>query len=131
MVRENYPANWDELRRDVLERHLHRCVNCHTIGGPEDLNIHHIVPVGQAGSHRPTNLVPLCPDCHAAAHREQMAPRIRWYTNGELSNEEFCRHKQLWKRMRDRFGVPRYDPAEQCVYVPIADTSRIVEAMPT
>jgi len=73
----NYPADWDRIRDKVLERHTHRCVNCHRVGGAEALEIHHIVPVGQAGTHQVTNLVPLCPQCHSAAHGEVMAPRIR------------------------------------------------------
>lgn len=121
----SYPASWSDLRAQVLERHMHRCVNCHRI--EQGLEIHHIVPVAQAGSHRPSNLVPLCDCCHEAAHGNRMAPRIRWYTNGELSATEFQQHKLLWKRLRDQFGVPRYDPKNDCVYVPIADVERIIE----
>lgn len=127
----NYPGNWDEVRSEVLEKHLHRCVNCHEVGGQDTLEVHHIVPVGQAGSHQISNLVPLCHQCHRAAHREAMAPRVRWYTNGELSSDEFSQHKRLWQQMRERLGVPRFDPDEECVYVPVADTDRIVGVMPT
>lgn len=123
----NYPAGWDDLRAQVLDRHMHRCVNCHRI--KQGLEIHHIVPVTQAGSHRPSNLVPLCDRCHKAAHGNSMAPRIRWYTKGELSTIEFQQHKLLWKRLRDQFGVPRYDSKNNCVYVPIADVERIIEEM--
>lgn len=127
MVGCNYPANWDDLRKQVLERHLNRCVNCHR--ADSSLHIHHVVPVEQAGTHRTSNLVPLCPRCHEAAHRKAMAPRIRWYTNGELSNDEFAKHKGLWKRMRDQLGVPRYDPDDDSVYVPLADADRIAETI--
>lgn len=127
----NYPPNWNELRKSVLERHLHRCVNCHTFGGGGTLEVHHIVPVRYAGSHRESNLVPLCSQCHMAAHGREMAPRIRWYCNGELSQDEFQAHVTLWKEMRARFGAPRYDPDEQCVYVPIADADRLVERLNT
>lgn len=129
MVGVNYPRNWDEIRRDVIEQHLNRCANCHQVGG-DDLEVHHIVPVGQAGTHRRSNLVPLCPACHRAAHGERMAPRIRWYTNGDLSQPEFQSHKRLWQEMRKRLGVPRFDSDEDCVYVPIADKDRILQKMP-
>lgn len=129
MVGKNYPANWDELRRSVLEQHLHRCVNCRL--KKSGLEIHHIVPVGYGGSHRRSNLVPLCRVCHAAAHERQMAPRIRWYTNGQLSSHEFGEHLSLWKRMREKLGVPRYDPDEEVVYIPLADADKIVEQMET
>lgn len=129
MAGENYPSDWDKLRRDVLERHLNRCVNCQRADGP--LEIHHIVPVSQGGSHQVPNLVPLCEDCHEAAHSRKMAPRIRWYTNGQLSPDEFGEHLSLWKRMRKQLGVPRYDAEDDAVYVPIADADDIIDRMNT
>lgn len=121
----NYPADWQQRRQRVLERHLNRCVNCHRLDS--NLEVHHIVPVGQAGSHQISNLVPLCPECHQASHGERMAPRVKWFTNGELTEEEFNRHDRLWKQMRDRLGVPRFDPDQKCVYVPLADADEIIE----
>jgi 5-methylcytosine-specific restriction endonuclease McrA len=126
-----YPADWDDRRRAVISDHLNRCVNCHQVADHRELEVHHIVPVGQAGTHRESNLVPLCPTCHAAAHRKAMAPRVRWFSNGELSGDEFSAHKELWQGMRDRLGVPRYDPDEDCVYVPVADKERILRQLPT
>lgn len=129
MAQRNYPVNWDDLRRQVLDRHLHRCVNCHTIGGDNCLEVHHIVPVGQAGSHRPSNLVPLCHNCHRAAHGEKMAPRVRWYSRGEMSGREFKEHKRLWKEMREQLGYPRYDPDEECVYIPASDVDPLLDQL--
>lgn len=129
MGRKNYPAYWDDLRRRVLEQHLNKCVNC--VRPHNGLQVHHIVPVRQGGSHQQSNLVPLCPDCHAAAHGKAMAPRIRWYTNGELTNDEFGRHLGLWKRMRDQLGVPRYDPDDCAVYIPLADVDEIADRIAT
>lgn len=131
MPGQNYPANWAELRRQVCQQHLNRCVNCHQVAGPDRLEVHHIVPVGQAGSHRQSNLVPLCPQCHQAAHGECMAPRIRWYTNGNLSQNEFDEHKRLWKRIRQQFGAPRFDPEDDNVYIPVADVERILGHLET
>jgi hypothetical protein len=59
-----------------------------------------------------------------------MAPAIRWYTNGDLDNREFAVHKALWKDIRDRLGVPRYDPDEDCVYIPVADKNHILDNLP-
>ena len=129
MVGVNYPTDWEDRRKKVFERHLNRCINCRRIGVP--LQAHHIVPVEQGGSHRLSNLVPLCEECHLAAHGEKMAPRVKWYTNGELTDDEFAGHKRLWKRMRDQLGVPRYDPEEDCVYIPLADSDDIVEKLHT
>jgi hypothetical protein len=58
-----------------------------------------------------------------------MAPRIRWYTNGELTNDEFGEHMNMWKRMRDQLGFPRYDPDDSAVYVPLADVEKITEQL--
>lgn len=129
MTGENYPEDWETIRQQVLEQHLNWCVNCQRTD--PSLQIHHIVPVEQGGSHQPSNLVPLCSQCHKAAHGKTMAPRIRWYTNGELSNDEFGHHLSLWKRMRDQLGVPRYDPDDDSVYVPLADADEIIDRMNT
>jgi hypothetical protein len=56
-----------------------------------------------------------------------MAPRIRWYTNGNLNKDEFGEHVHLWKSLREQFGVPRFDPSEECVYVPLSDVDKITE----
>lgn len=41
------------------------CVSC---GSHENLEYHHIVPLYVGGSNRPTNIVPLCKQCHYAVH---------------------------------------------------------------
>jgi len=56
MVGANYPDDWETIRRSIISDHLNRCANCHTVGGPEILQVHHVVPVGMAGSHRKSNL---------------------------------------------------------------------------
>jgi hypothetical protein len=127
MNKKNYPSNWEELRQQVLDQHLNRCVNCQRPDSP--LQIHHIVPVSYGGSHQIPNLVPLCDQCHDAAHELTMAPRIRWYTNGELSSDEFGEHMNLWKRMRDQLGFPRYDADDSAVYVPLADVEEITKEL--
>lgn len=123
MVGENYPSNWPEIRKKVLAIYEHECANCQRSDAP--LEVHHAVPVGCGGSHRIRNLVALCKQCHRAAHGEAMAPRVRWYTNGQLNNDEFGEHLHLWKSLRARFGSPRFDSDEECVYVPVGDADRI------
>lgn len=125
MSSSNYPDNWDEIRDEVCEDHNYRCANCHRT--ETALEVHHVVPVRLGGSHQRSNLKPLCPACHGAVHNDEMAPTIRWYTNGDLSNDEFDAHKRLWKRLRDKYGVPRYNPEEECVYTPLADLDRIID----
>ena len=43
------------------------------------LHIHHIVPVRCGGTHESSNLVALCPNCHAAAHFAGTRHKNKWY----------------------------------------------------
>ena len=76
-----YPDDWEEHRRDVFERDKYRCRNCDRLwyeeGGTAKLHAHHIVPVGQLGSHQICNIVALCAYCHAAAHGITYAPAVQ------------------------------------------------------
>lgn len=53
---------WRRLIRQVFERDGWRCVACRTRG---PLQAHHIHPRSQGGPDHPSNLVSLCPACHA------------------------------------------------------------------
>ncbi|MCA1670458.1 MAG: HNH endonuclease, partial [Thermomicrobia bacterium] len=53
-------------RQIALRQYGHRCAQC-GIGGV--LHVHHIIPRARGGSNDLSNLVPLCPTCHALAHR--------------------------------------------------------------
>lgn len=64
----SYPDNWQELRRNVLERDGYRCVNCGDSIHDATLQVHHIVPLIKGGSNYPGNLVTLCVDCHKKLH---------------------------------------------------------------
>lgn len=63
-----YPDNWDSLRRKSFARDNYRCQKCGIRGGhvsPVQFQAHHIIPVGRGGSHDPANLITLCTACHA------------------------------------------------------------------
>lgn len=60
---------WTVAHDAALARDGHRCVIC---GDPEDLEVHHLVPVGRAGyghgcQHHLVNLQTLCHDHHVEA----------------------------------------------------------------
>ena len=65
-----YERGWTRtVKREVLDRDSHRCLDC---GATESLHIHHID--FRKVDHRPENLVTLCHACHFArhaAHRRQ------------------------------------------------------------
>lgn len=79
-------------RAAALAIHGHRCMACGTNMaeryGPVAeglIEVHHVVPISEVGSEYiidpRSDLVPLCPDCHAVAHR-----RLPPYSIKELQN---------------------------------------------
>lgn len=114
-----YPKDWDAKRQAVRIRD-EDCMNCRrspadTEGIPFDT--HHVVPLAWGGSNRMSNLILLCRECHEAAHRRQMAPVVRFYSNGRMTSDEFGGWQDYW----DAHDLARFDPNEKCWYIPIAD----------
>ena len=73
----SYPSDWDSRRKSVRERDNYTCQNCGREGGPSGdvcLEVHHIVPIRNGGSHRMGNLRTLCKGCHDAITHDQNAP---------------------------------------------------------
>lgn len=54
-----------ELKKQILEHCGTVCANC---GSDRDVEYHHIVPLSNGGSIRPSNVVALCTICHLKAH---------------------------------------------------------------
>jgi len=63
---EDYPDNWDEIRRRVYRRDNYTCKNCGVRG--VELHTHHVVPLKSGGSNNPGNLITLCRRCHRKIH---------------------------------------------------------------
>lgn len=63
----SYPSNWQELRKEILERDEKTCqeqdANC---SGP--LHVHHIIPLSRGGGNEPSNLITLCEYHHSLKH---------------------------------------------------------------
>jgi group II intron reverse transcriptase/maturase len=55
-------AEWQEHRRQILERDRYTCQHC---GGKDNLEVHHIQPRHKRGTDNPSNLVTVCEHCHA------------------------------------------------------------------
>lgn len=113
----NYPSDWPAIRKAVRLRDEHRCSNCHASGEDVRLHTHHVVPLSQGGSHRLSNLVLLCEVCHDAAHGERLAPAVKWYTNGEMTDDEF----ETFHEFVGSLDLARFDGDEECWYIPKAD----------
>jgi hypothetical protein len=63
---EDYPDDWDELRREVYQRDNYTCGNCSA--SDIELHAHHIVPLSRGGTNALSNLTTLCVDCHELLH---------------------------------------------------------------
>ena len=60
-----YGAEWRKVRQQALERATHRCEQC---GSRRRLQVDHVTPVSQGGTHSLANLMVLCSgpgSCHA------------------------------------------------------------------
>ena len=44
------------------------------------IDLHHMVEVSEGGGNKPSNLLPLCPNCHALYHREKISKKsiVAW-----------------------------------------------------
>jgi hypothetical protein len=69
---DDYPPDWEELRKRVLERDTHSCQETDgTCDGP--LQIHHIQELSKGGSNDMDNLITLCQHHHCKKHPHLMA----------------------------------------------------------
>lgn len=77
-ITNDYPEEWDSIRRRIYKRDNYTCRNCGARGGRggnAELHAHHIVPKSKGGVHDDANLVTLCEPCHDAIHkRTKLAP---------------------------------------------------------
>ncbi len=64
LVLSAYPPDWRSRRKLVLHRDRYSCQDCGTSGLGVSLEVHHIIPIGDGGSHDLDNLVALCGECH-------------------------------------------------------------------
>lgn len=64
---QDYPADWDMIRRSVYRRDSYTCRNC--MATEAELHAHHVVPLSKGGSNSTSNIVTLCRDCHTSIHQ--------------------------------------------------------------
>ncbi len=92
--------SWAMVRRLTLERDEFRCRVCNSQGKvrwrgwrlePVGLEVHHIIPLKDGGTHHPWNLITLCEGCHRATFR-------RDYKGVPVGRR--------WQRRVDAFLVP-------------------------
>lgn len=120
-----YQQDWDAVREAVRVRDRDRCVNCRASGSSITLDVHHIVPRGQGGSDRMSNLALLCRRCHDAAHGKRKAPTVDFRSTGKMRDGEFALYLQFFEEVPSA----RFDADEKVWRVPVADMERVVETI--
>lgn len=112
-----YPINWEEMA-DELKQEVGECENCRRNSSQANLHVHHVVPVSRGGSHAEENLKVLCSQCHRAAHGEDMAPVIEFFTGWEIPDEDFEVFRNYLRSTEMRpHGSDGY-------YIPLGDMKR-------
>lgn len=114
-------------REAVIERDRGQCVNCGAPGPDTTLDVHHIVPRGQGGSDKLSNLVLLCRQCHDAVHGEGTAPTVQFSSTGEMRSDSF----KTYLRFFSELPTARFDSQEKVWRVPKADFERVVQSIDT
>ena len=82
------------------------CCICHSFCGP-NMEIHHIVPLSEGGTDDEDNGIPLCFNCHAAAHMDSNSPKGRKYTQAELR-----KHRTEWFRSSKKLNYADLEKLE-------------------
>lgn len=109
----------------VHERDRGQCVNCRASGPDVTLDVHHIVPRGQGGSDRLSNLALLCRQCHDAAHGNGTAPTVQFSSTGNMDTDSF----QIFLRFFSELSSARFDGEEKVWRVPKADFEDVVQTV--
>jgi hypothetical protein len=67
----NRPINWNQRKLYVKIRDEYKCSIC---GSSLNLQVHHIIPIKDGGSHAKENLTTLCLECHSGqeGHSENL-----------------------------------------------------------
>ena len=60
------------MKSEISRLYGYVCLNC---GSDTDIELHHIVPLCNGGSHQARNIVPLCYKCHCKAHDKSYKKR--------------------------------------------------------
>jgi len=63
---DQYPVNWDTLRRKCYSRNDYTCQECNAT--ETELHAHHKIPVSEGGEHTLNNLICICKSCHEDHH---------------------------------------------------------------
>lgn len=69
-------------KKEVKERDGMQCRNC-KCDDPDNLHVHHVVPLSIGGRDHPDNGVTLCTECHNAVHDSKNMKHTRLTKKGQ------------------------------------------------
>jgi len=81
----DYPPDWEERRRIVLNRDGERCNKCSKYLWNHDFDIHHKIPLSKGGSNKTDNLILLCKRCHSKEHGNRNISKNQIHNNTGFS----------------------------------------------
>lgn len=127
-----YPPDWEWRRRFVFLRDSNRCQGegCGASAGRSmPLDCHHLKPISQFAPGEPrihalTNLVTLCPICHASQHPEnaQLEERARLIWSRQFSNLPWENRPRKEKPFPKQFSPRPIRPVRDIEVSPILQT---------
>ena len=79
-------AEWQELRRQVLQRDGYTCQHCKGKSKDKRLHCHHIIFKEHGGSDNPENLIVMCKTCHDSLHDGKIALDAKGSKKGVLKH---------------------------------------------
>jgi len=66
-----YGENWNKRRWAIFAAYGYICQMCGKFA-KGDLQLHHKIPIKISHSNHPSNLIPLCRNCHGLIHKEHI-----------------------------------------------------------
>lgn len=106
-----YPDDWAERREAVLERDGYECREC---GSTNNLEVDHVIPISEGGSHDLDNLQTLCHACHTKKHPVQTKLRQAISQNRRIRMKY---HSNSGTRVRklNPYGLGMYEGVQYLV----------------
>lgn len=104
----SYPSDWDSRRKSVYQRDGYQCQNCGSAGGSKgntELHAHHIVPKAQGGTHKKSNLITVCKDCHNSIHGNKPAPTAKGVLGGSSDDKPLNSASRTHEKKNQQFSL--------------------------
>lgn len=113
----SYPPDWEERRKEVIDRAGSRCESCHWRTGSD---VHHIWEISKGGSNKIENLQLLCSQCHQKQHPHRL--KYNGEKNDPMKEGRFVKKMKLIneaieneKNLRFVYNKPREESTKRTI----------------